>query len=74
VVILDEVNVAVHLGLLDVEAVLELMDSKPENVDLILTGRYAHTAIIERTDTVVEVKKIKHPFDLGVPAREGIEY
>ena len=66
-VILDEVNVAVHLGLLDIEAVLELMDSKPENVDLILTGRYAHTAIIERADSVVEVKKTKHPVDCPAP-------
>jgi len=74
VVILDEVNVAVHFGLIEPEAVLELMDAKPENVELVLTGRYAHPAIIERADSVIEVKKIKHPFDLGVKAREGIEY
>jgi len=62
------------LGLLDVEAVLELMDAKPENVELVLTGRYAHPAVIERADSVIEMKRIKHPFDLGVKAREGIEY
>lgn len=74
VIILDEVNVAVHLGVLDVEDVLELMDSKPAHVELILTGRYAPKAVVEKADAVLEMKKIKHHFDAGVPAREGIEY
>jgi len=74
VIVLDEVNVAVHLGLLGVDAVLELMDSKPAHVELILTGRYAPKEVIEKADTVLEMKKIKHHFDAGVPAREGIEY
>ncbi len=73
-VILDEVNVAVHLGLIDPNAILELMEAKPESVGLVLTGRYAHPLIVERADRVVEMKKIKHHFDLGVDAREGIEY
>lgn len=74
VVILDEINVAVHLGLIDVEEVLGLIHSKPENVELILTGRYAHPEVIEQADSVLEMRKIKHHFDAGVPAREGIEY
>lgn len=74
VIILDEVNIAVHLGLLELEAVLEVMDSKPANVELILTGRYAPKEVIEKADAVLEIKKIKHHFDAGVPAREGIEY
>ncbi len=73
IVILDEINVAVHLGLVDPEAVLKLMDAKPKNVELVLTGRYAHPKIMERADCVLEMKKIKHHFDRGVVAREGIE-
>ncbi len=74
VIILDEVNVAVHLGLVNVEAVLDLIDSKPENVELVLTGRYAPPEIVKRADSVVEMKKIKHHFDKGIPARKGIEF
>ena len=73
-VILDEINVAIHLGLIAPEAVLELINSKPEQVQLVLTGRYAHPEIIKRADCVLEMKKIKHHFDLGVEAREGIEF
>jgi cob(I)alamin adenosyltransferase len=74
IVILDEINIAVHLGLVEPQTVLELMDAKPENVELVLTGRYAHPKVIERADCVLEVKKIKHHFDKGVEGREGIEY
>jgi cob(I)alamin adenosyltransferase len=74
IVILDEINVAIHLGLIAPEAVLELIDSIPEQVQLVLTGRYAHPEIIKRADCVLEMKKIKHPFDLGLEAREGIEF
>jgi len=74
VVILDEVNLAVHLGLIGVQDLLNLMDSKPENVELVFTGRYAHPEIISHADVVQEMKKIKHHFDKGVKARKGIEY
>jgi len=74
IVILDEINVAVHLGVVDLKAVLELMDVKPKKVELVLTGRYAHPEIMDRADYVLEMKKIKHHFDLGVEAREGIEF
>jgi cob(I)alamin adenosyltransferase len=74
VVILDEVNLAVHLGLIGVQDLLDLMDSKPENVELVFTGRYAHPEVISRADAVQEMKKIKHHFDKGVKARKGIEY
>jgi cob(I)alamin adenosyltransferase len=74
VVILDEINVAVHLGLIQVGELLELIDLKPEKLELILTGRYAHPAVAGRADSVIEMKKIKHHFDSGVPAREGIEF
>jgi cob(I)alamin adenosyltransferase len=73
-IILDEVNVAENLGLIDIQEVLDLMNSKPDNVELVLTGRYAHPEIINRADVVLEMKKIKHHFDKGVRARNGIEY
>jgi len=72
-VILDEINVAVHFGLIDVQEVLELLDSKPDGVEIVLTGRYAPLELIERADLVTEMREIKHYFKAGVPARKGIE-
>jgi cob(I)alamin adenosyltransferase len=74
VVILDEINMAVHVGLVDVQELIDLIEDKPEHVELVLTGRYAHPEIIVRADVVLEMKKIKHHYDNGVTAREGIEY
>ena len=73
VVILDEINVAVHLGLLDVKEVVNLLKNKPTHVELVLTGRYASKEIIEKADLVTEMKEIKHPFAKGVKPRKGIE-
>lgn len=73
-VILDEVNVAVAFGLLDVDEVLKLIGEKPERVELILTGRRADTRLVQAADLVTECLKIKHPYDSGVVAREGIEF
>ncbi|MBW1738553.1 MAG: cob(I)yrinic acid a,c-diamide adenosyltransferase [Deltaproteobacteria bacterium] len=73
VVILDEANVAVHYGLFPVEELLELIDSKTEDVELIITGRYAHNKILRKADLVTEMKNIKHYYDKGVMARRGIE-
>lgn len=73
VVILDEINMAVHFGLITVQDVLALMDLKPETVELVLTGRDAHPGIIEKADLVTEMVAIKHYFQRGVPARKGIE-
>lgn len=74
VVILDEINVAVKYGLVSVDEVLGLIDKKPENVELVLTGRYAHEKIIDRADLVTEAMEIKHYYKRGVAARVGIEY
>jgi cob(I)alamin adenosyltransferase len=74
IIVLDEVNVAVHLGLIKVQDVLNLINSKPDNVELVLTGRYAHPEIIDRADVVFQMKKIKHHFDRGVKAQKGIDY
>jgi len=72
-VILDEINVALHFGLLPVPEVLELIDSKPAHVELVLTGRRAPQEILDRADLVTEMRAIKHYYDQGVPARKGIE-
>lgn len=73
-VIMDEVNVAVDYGLIDVEEVLELISRRPKEVDLILTGRYAHPKLIEAADMVSEVREVKHHYTKGIKGREGIEY
>jgi len=72
-VILDEINGAVAFGLLSVADVLELMARKPENVELVLTGRNADEQIIAAADLVTEMREIKHYYKNGVSARVGIE-
>ncbi|MGB8958144.1 MAG: cob(I)yrinic acid a,c-diamide adenosyltransferase [Candidatus Aminicenantales bacterium] len=73
IVVLDEVNTAVHFKILSEKDVLDFIDRRPVQVDLVLTGRYAPASFIERADLVTEMKDIKHYFDKGVKAREGIE-
>ena len=73
IVILDEVNTAVHLKILPEADVLALLDARPAGVELVLTGRYAPESFIARADLVTEMKEIKHYFAKGVKAREGIE-
>lgn len=73
-VILDEINVALEWKLISLDSVIRLLDAKPENVELILTGRYAHPEIIARADLVTEMHEIKHPYQKGVVSRRGIEY
>ena len=72
-VILDEICVAHFFGLVTEDEILALMELKPENVELVLTGRYAPQAIIDRADLVTEMKEIKHYYNIGVMARDGIE-
>jgi len=74
VIILDEVNVAVRLGLIDVKEVLALIAEKPENVHLILSGRNAHDEVIRVAHLVSEVRSVKHPYDQGIEAEKGIDY
>ena len=73
IMILDEVNVAVDFGLLSVDDVLALIRAKPEPVELVLTGNGAHHAVIDAADLVSDVRAIKHYFERGVNARDGIE-
>jgi cob(I)alamin adenosyltransferase len=73
-VVLDELNLAVAWNLVELDEVLKLIDARPEGVELILTGRQADSKLIKSADLVTEMLKIKHPYDEGVRAREGIEY
>jgi cob(I)alamin adenosyltransferase len=74
IVVLDEINVALHLKLIKLPDVVEMIKKKPENVEIVLTGRNAPEEIIELADLVTELKEIKHPFSKGLQARKGIEY
>lgn len=74
VVILDEINIATHYGLLSVDDVIDLIRKKPINIELLLTGRYADEKIIEIADLVTEMREIKHYYEKGVKARKGIEH
>lgn len=73
IVVLDEVNTAVHFKILPEEDVLDFIDRRPADVELVLTGRYAPASFLDRADLVTEMREIKHYFDKGVKAREGIE-
>ena len=73
-VILDEANVALDYGLIKLDEVIDLIKKKPQNVELILTGRYAPNEILEIADLVTDVREVKHHYQKGVQAREGIEY
>ena len=73
VLILDEINVAVSMGMVSEEAVLDLMDGKPPHMELILTGRNAPLSFLEKADLVTTMECTKHYFDRGQAARVGIE-
>jgi len=73
-VILDEINIALHLRLLKTGDVLNLVKAVPKNTELILTGRYAPLELIKAANLVSEIKDKKHYYKRGVKARKGIEY
>ena len=73
-IILDEINYAIHYGLVDVETVVQLLQHKPERLDMILTGRNAKPEIIELAHTVTEMKVVKHAYQQGIKAKRGIEF
>lgn len=74
IVILDEINYAINLGLVNVNEVLELIKLKPVTLNLVLTGNYAKKEIINSADLVTEMKEIKHPFKSGIKAKKGIDF
>ncbi|HRI47869.1 MAG TPA: cob(I)yrinic acid a,c-diamide adenosyltransferase [Ignavibacteriaceae bacterium] len=73
-VILDEICVSIYFKLVETSAVIELIQKKPEHIELIMTGRYCPQEIIEIADLVTEMKEVKHYYSEGVLARKGIEY
>ena len=72
-VITDELNIAVHYNLVDKKAVIDLINDKPDTVELVITGRYADPEVMEAADLVTEMCEKKHYADKGVPARKGVE-
>lgn len=73
ILILDEINVAVAYNLVPVQDLLEVMDSKPEYMELILTGRNALPKILEKADLVTEMRSLKHYYDKGIRDRISSE-
>lgn len=73
IVVMDEVNVALHFKILAVSEVLAVLNERPGQVEIVLTGRYAPDEIIQKADLVTEMKEIKHYYTLGITARTGIE-
>ena len=74
IIVLDELNVALDFKLLQIDEVISTLKNRPENVEIIVTGRYAPEEIIEISDLVTEMKEIKHYYNKGIPEREGFEF
>ncbi|KAG0512065.1 MAG: cob(I)yrinic acid a,c-diamide adenosyltransferase [Nitrosopumilaceae archaeon] len=74
IIILDEVNYAVNLGLIELNDVLDLIKTKPSELNLVLTGNHVKSEIIEEADLVTEMREIKHPFKSGIKAKKGIDF
>ncbi len=74
IMILDEINNALKLKLVDLEQVLDIINGKPPLMHLVLTGRHAHPQVIELADTVSEINEIKHAYRQGIEPQPGIDY
>jgi cob(I)alamin adenosyltransferase len=72
-IVLDEVNVAIWFGVLTTEEILAFLDQRPHDVEVVLTGRRAPQALIDRADLVTEMREVKHYYQQGIGARPGIE-
>ncbi len=73
-VILDEACIALYYGLFSLNELMRVITSRPETTEIVITGRYAPPELIEIADLVTEMKEVKHYYQKGVKAREGIEY
>jgi cob(I)alamin adenosyltransferase len=73
-VVLDEINMAIHYGLLNPEKIMQALFKKPKRVNVLLSGRHAHPALLQGATSVIEMTEIKHPYRKGIHARKGIEY
>jgi cob(I)alamin adenosyltransferase len=74
IIILDEINYAINLGVVKLEDVIKTVKNRPKNVSLILTGNHAREEIISLADLVTEMKEIKHPYKKGIKAKKGIDF
>ena len=72
--VLDEITYVFNYGFCDIDKFLEFLNNMPKDTEVVMTGRNPDERLVERADYVSEIKKIKHPFDRGIYAREGIEY
>jgi len=73
-ILIDEIGPGINWEIISENLIFKLIENKPKNLELILTGRDFPSSIIEKADYVSEIKKIKHPYDKGILAREGVEY
>ncbi|MBQ3819322.1 cob(I)yrinic acid a,c-diamide adenosyltransferase [bacterium] len=73
-IILDEANIAIDLGFIDVDEVVKVLENKPDDMEIVLTGRNAHEKIINIAHLVSSITPVKHYWDTGITARKGIEY
>lgn len=73
-IILDEINIAIDLKILDIDEVVDVLKNKPQAMEIVLTGRNAHPKAIEIAHLVSEIKPVKHYWDFGITARQGIEF
>jgi cob(I)alamin adenosyltransferase len=74
IVVIDEISQVINKGLLPLEKVLTVLKQKPVRLEMVLTGRNMPKEIIELANLVTEMKMVKHPFQRGISAREGIEF
>lgn len=74
IIILDEINYALHLGVLQLADVMKILQNRPKHLSLILTGNHACEEIIMLADLVTEMKEIKHPYKKGIKAKRGIDF
>jgi cob(I)alamin adenosyltransferase len=74
IIILDEINYALHLGVLQLADVMKILQNRPKHLSLILTGNHACEEIITLADLVTEMKEIKHPYKKGIKAKKGIDF
>jgi cob(I)alamin adenosyltransferase len=73
-IILDEINIALDLNILDIDEVIEVLQNKPQSMEIVLTGRNAHKKVIDIAHLVSKIEPVKHYWDTGVTARKGIEF
>lgn len=73
-IILDEANIAIDMGFIDLQEMLQVLKHKPDEMEIVLTGRNARQEIIDIAHLVSEIKPVKHYWDRGISARKGIEY